>query len=353
MANFSFNSIVNKAWNGICAIIGVFFGILILGIVFASCILICYNWFLFPIWALARPKSVAEDMTEDRGKNDNLWNNFFNFVTPLLAWQIRLLPWYARKHFVATMPETFDKVDLVKYYRRAEDKAEAFKLFDGRDDAKSYLWYKMADGERDGYLTIANVWTNDMLQYAIENDLKAEIREYFKTNTPSEELAKLMLKEAETKAWVMDIFSNCIKKHGLNKCLVNDVFTNGSGNLQNAVGKALDVYAQVAIIKSLSAGYHNDQKDKDWADFCKQTPNFYPEAEKAMAYGMFAEFYKSGHRLSEDGICYHLQVCSEGSVILHAIFDEQAEDILASERAMAIMNSRDDIKKMFIRKQAK
>jgi len=355
--SFSFSGLINKignffgyAWDVIRLIancIGLVFAVIMIGIIYLFSIIFVYNWIMFPIWALARPKSTAEGMTSDPG-TVSAWDDFYKFVTPCLAWEIRLLPWYARKYFIGRMPEVFDKVDLVKYYRRAEDKAEAFKLFDGREDAKSYLWYKLHDGERDGYLKIVNVWTNDMLKYAIENDLKAEIREYFKTNTPSEGHYYLLLSSVGAKVWLMPIIASCIKKHGLKQSIVDDIFVDGSKELKETINNALETFAQVTFVK---AHQNINNSAIDWGVFCARTKDICPEAEMEMIPWMTDSFYRANHRMSEKAICYFCKAAYENSIyesIAQTVFAEQGDDCRKSEHIMALINSRPNLKNLFV-----
>ncbi len=351
MAKFSFISILSKVWDFICVIfqcIGYLICTLFIGIIFAFCILLCYNWFIFPFWALIRPKSVAKDMTEDREKNDCLWTSFFRFVTPLLAWEIRLLPWYAKKYFISKMPEIFSPVTMVKYYRKAANKEEAAKLMN--PEAKLYAWHKLNDVERADFLSFISGWNDDMLEYAIECDLDTKIKKYYENNTPSENHMLLMLTAADAKGkfWFKPILTSCIKKHGLKQSLIDDIFRDSSAELKSLISQALEVYAQVSFVKA----HHNiNSSSIDWGMFCARTKDICPEAEMEMIGWMTYAFYREGHRMSEQAICHFCKLAYENSIyegIAHTIFAEQGNDCRKSERAMALINSRSNLKELFI-----
>lgn len=312
---------------GVCVILPIFL------------IFIC-NPVAYLIWALIIPASAASWVVQ--GDDDGFLDTIMNFLISTVRWEMYLLPWYAKKHFIAKFPNNFKSSTVMKYFRGLKTEKEQMEFLPNVFPVKGSMsveytqlmkkiWDMAEKNERKLILSAKSyrnkAFSLEEVKYACENNMHELVQENFELCTPSSEVLKSLIGiYAETddincEDWLKVL----IKRVGLSSELIS--FANGLKNekLDKLVEESLLVFGQ----KSLAQRYNNNNMLAEWEKFCATTELICTEAQKFMSRGMMAEFHRLGHHLSEEAIFYFLSKK-----------DERAKDILIYESDHGLVSQR-------------
>jgi hypothetical protein len=367
MAKFNFS----RVWNRVCNFFGacvdwswwaikglaiglwevikfLFLAILVvigIGLIYLPITLIfCYNPFAFLLWMLICPSTAADGFYEyNRGK-EACFGWYGRFIHWMLFWEVKLMPWYVRREFIAQMPKDFSSEDCLRYFDGLyEEGRPAFiaGLFD--TPIINDLWNSndIAVRKEICETKVMNRKAMDLneLVFMLENKMYVTYNEYLKNTTPSAKAFQYLMEhvtddeksDASCEGWVEML----IKREGLSSDLISWTYTNGSKKLQTIVDHALLVHGQKATVKKL-CGFYCGTDAAEWKAFCEETPNICAEAQMEMNYHLMIKiFYETGHHMEESAIFYWLSV----GKFVEYIFANEPEFGLISPRIKALVNN--------------
>lgn len=336
-----FWAVIEFCWNYIIRYAAIAVGCVFMAcIVLPVCLILVFNPVSFLLWALLIPASAASWIVSN--DEDTVIDNVAGFCIALVKWEMYILPWYAKKHFVAKFPDNFKSSTVMKYFRGLKNEKEQMEFLLNVFPVKGSMsveytqlmkkiWDMAEKNERKLILSAKSyrnkAFSLEEVKYACENNMHELVQENFEFCTPSSEVLKSLIGiYAETddincEDWLKVL----IKREGLSSELIS--FANGLKNekLNQLVEENLLVFGQ----KSLAQRYNNNNMLAEWEKFCATTAHICTEAQKFMSRGMMAEFHRRGHHLSEEAIFYFLSKK-----------DERAKDILIYESDYGLVSQR-------------
>jgi hypothetical protein len=369
MANVTFNAFVEKAGDflkAVAIVLGTFVLILLLVcIVFPFLWGIIFNPVIFVFFALGIPASAANWIYGQEEENDGRYNNpldqvgseminwFIRFNRRMLGWEIRLLPWYARKHFVAADSLEFEPYEAMRYFRGLKSDKEKMQFLlplipvkeSGRHTAFLNSMWNLAEGAECKMVLEAKdcrqkSFSVEEVKYACDHNLVEIVKENIENNTPSSEVLMFLMQRYTTTSdkncgmWL----SFLIKREGLASSLIDYAYSLESDKLNKLVEEGMSVYGQVSLAK------HAKSYDLDeWSDLCTTTSDICPEAQKLMTEDMLRIFYKTNHNMSEEAIYFFLSK----KKFVQEIFSHEPNFGIASKRIESIVKGSMDLLKVY------
>jgi proteasome lid subunit RPN8/RPN11 len=268
----------------------------------------------------------------------------------MLFWEVKLMPWYVKKHFVNEMPSDFSAEEMLRLFQEKlpEEKKGFFgdiveidnpalvKFFWDNcdtDDRKTLLSAKIDTLLSYNKRSSVNL-TKDDINFMLDNNMSELMDKYLKYRTPSAEIFKAMMDKVDDSIICDRLVANLIEREGLSSDLISWVYSVGSEKLKNIVEHALLVHGQKDVTKKY-CGFYKGTDAGNWKAFCEETTDICAEAQMEMNHEpMVSLFYETGHHMDERAIFYWL---SQEKFVNH-IFSNEPEFGLISSRIKALVN---------------
>jgi hypothetical protein len=370
MKKFSIN------WNNVMNFLGVF-GDLMKGIaiLIACLVLTIFLWFIaFPIfavlifnpvmfylWSLIVPRGIAGMFYENDYSENNPLDEWANLMVAIfgwlcrksLRWEINLLPWYAKKHFIKTRPTDFGVKDVVRYSRTLpeEEKTGFMTEFipENEDNdiltAKKEALYDDLWSMRDMWInkallaaknTMHKPFTKEEMQYLRDTGDLNTLDAYLKWATLSEEHLKILIVSKDIE--ILERVAKHIKCNGVSP----DFIAWATANNANCelLTKNIDIFSQIVLVRKHQRTA-DDQIIESWKRFCAGTADIYSEAQVEFNSIQTKVFYETGHpEMSEEAVFHFFsQAIKEKSDVAKIIIEKEGEKALKSKRIKLLVMS--------------
>lgn len=332
------------------------------GLAFPIMWIVMFNPVMFYLWSLVWPRRAASAFydvdNEDENNPLDAWATlmiaiFMWLCRKSLRWEINLLPWYAKKHFINEEPTDYNVTEVVRYFRTlpenektgfmtnfipaSNDKDEA-KI--AKDDLYEDLWSMRDMWINKALLAAKNLmrkaFTKDEMQYICDTNDVNTLDKYLKWATLSEEHLQKMMKS--TNVEILARVEEHIKRNGVSPDFIAWAYENNA-NVE-LLSKNLDIYSQIIMVRRHQRTA-DDQIVKSWRKYCAGTPEIYSEAQMEFSSVQTKIFYETSHNEMSEEAVFHFfsETIKEKSDVAKVIIENEGEKALKSERIKLLVKS--------------
>lgn len=322
----------------------VFLAILSYGILFPILTALCFNPIMFPLWTAIVPYTMvkmlyAHDNSETRWAL-NGWAIFWRFF---IGWEVYLLPWSMKKHFVNSEPEKFGYKSLIRFYRESDNGVETLEKMPYNFCDR--LWKEGNDDDKKNIILarLNSQWRIDTMHlvFMFDHKMKEELLSYAEKNTlPANFISKLLeenLSHCTIDSLSFMLLERQIIKHGLVPELIKIAYRHGNAGVAEHVGRWLSIYGQCRQAKNRTTD--------EWQMFCINTKEICTEAQVLMNVWQAEMFYRTSHKMSEEAIFYFFSrvpqdaTCGFEQYVANSIIANEENCGICSERIRTLVNA--------------